>query len=199
MRLSHIVRQILENFEYRGHHTAPGKDSGAPLHDLTQIYPADIYSGNAVKYYGDMSSEYNDAESIYIIQSVKGRPTARVKIYRAVPKVITNQEKIADFAQQKAYILKHGKVPNKANTSLNRSQYYELISKEIERLKALPEEPIEKLNINAGDWVTINKKYAISHGKSALHGNYRILSKTVPAKHLYTDANSIHEFGYDPS
>lgn len=53
--------------------------------------------------------------------------------------------------------------------------------------------------INPGDWVTINKRYAIQHGKSNLDGEYTVLSKTVPAKHLYTDGNSIHEWGYDPS
>lgn len=50
-----------------------------------------------------------------------------------------------------------------------------------------------------GDWVTINKKYAVQHGKSNLDGNYMILTKTVPAKYLYTDGNSIHEWGYDPT
>ncbi len=199
MRLSHIVRQILENLEYRGYHTAPSKDGGAPLHDLTQIYPSDIYSSNAVRYYGDMSFEYSDAESIYIIQSVKDKPNAPVKIYRAVPKVITNQEKIYDLEKQKAYIMKHGKVPSNIDTPLNSSQYYTQISNDIEKLKLLPPHEEEKIKINPGDWVTINKKYAILHGESSLKGKYKILSKTVSAKHLYTDANSIHEFGYDPN
>jgi hypothetical protein len=58
---------------------------------------------------------------------------------------------------------------------------------------------LENAGINEGDWVTINKKYAIQHGEATLRGEYKLLSKDVPAKHLYTDANSIHEFGYDPS
>ena len=56
---------------------------------------------------------------------------------------------------------------------------------------------IDEKKINYGDWVTINKKYAIQHGESSLNGEYIILTKTVPAKTLYTDGNSIHEWGYN--
>ena len=56
-----------------------------------------------------------------------------------------------------------------------------------------------KPTINNGDLVTLTKQYAIEHGKSNLNGNYRLLSKTVPVKHIFTDGNSIHEFGYDNS
>lgn len=54
--------------------------------------------------------------------------------------------------------------------------------------------------INPGDWVTINRKYAIDHGESNLggKGNYKIISKKVTAKDIYTDGNSIHEWGYAP-
>ncbi len=55
-----------------------------------------------------------------------------------------------------------------------------------------------KIGINPHDWVTINKQYAINHGKSALNNNYKILSKTVKAKDIYTNGDSIHEWGYDP-
>ena len=51
--------------------------------------------------------------------------------------------------------------------------------------------------INRGDWVTINKRYAKIHGESPLKGNYDIISKKVKAKELWTDGNSIHEWGYD--
>ncbi len=51
--------------------------------------------------------------------------------------------------------------------------------------------------INAGDWVTPNLDYAHEHGRR--FDDYHVLEKTVPAKHIWTDANSIHEFGYDPS
>lgn len=54
--------------------------------------------------------------------------------------------------------------------------------------------------INAGDWVTVNKNYAKYHGGSWVdNGEYDIVSKKVKASDIYTDGNSIHEFGYDPT
>jgi hypothetical protein len=52
--------------------------------------------------------------------------------------------------------------------------------------------------INPGDWVTIWRHYAISHGEAVLQGKYKILSKVVPASTLYTDGNSLYEFGWNP-
>lgn len=52
--------------------------------------------------------------------------------------------------------------------------------------------------INAGDWVSLTKGYAEEHGKSNLGEDYKILSKKVMADEVFTDANSIQEFGYDP-
>ena len=55
-----------------------------------------------------------------------------------------------------------------------------------------------EVEINAKDWVTTSKEYAREHGEGPLKGNYKILEKKVKAKDLYTDGNSIHEWGYDP-
>ena len=52
--------------------------------------------------------------------------------------------------------------------------------------------------IHAGDWVTPSKTYAKDHGEAWLKGDYTILSKKVPASHLFTEGNSINEFGYNP-
>lgn len=52
--------------------------------------------------------------------------------------------------------------------------------------------------INPGDWVTLVRDYAKDHGESNLGGNYKIVKKTVAARDIFTDANSIQEFGYDP-
>lgn len=136
----------LENEDdYRGLHKAPSKE-GAPLHDLTNVYPDDIYGPNGARYYGHGDNSI-DNYTISIIQSARNKPDMPIKIYRSIPKNISNQEKI---------------------------------------------------EINSGDWVTINRQYAIMHGESTLHGKYKILTKTVPAKTLYTDGNSIHEWGYNP-
>jgi hypothetical protein len=55
-----------------------------------------------------------------------------------------------------------------------------------------------KGEINAGDWVTITRGYAKEHGESNLGDNFKIVKKEVFARDIFTDANSIQEFGYDP-
>lgn len=51
--------------------------------------------------------------------------------------------------------------------------------------------------INPGDWVTATPEYAKMHGESL--GDYSILSKKVKASELWTNGDSIHEFGWWPS
>jgi hypothetical protein len=48
------VSTTAERDAYVGHHKAPMKsdDVSAPLHDLTKVYPDDIYSPKAAQYYG---------------------------------------------------------------------------------------------------------------------------------------------------
>lgn len=136
----------MNNTSYRGSHTAPGPDFGAPLHDLTgggQMYPADVYSAKAAQYYGTGFPKA-DREAFALANRVRGNPDAEVTMYRAVPK----DDKIT--------------------------------------------------SINAGDWVTLSKDYAKVHGESVLDNNYKILSQKVKAKDLWTNADSIHEFGYQP-
>ena len=53
------------------------------------------------------------------------------------------------------------------------------------------------IGINDGDWVTINLDYAKEHGKSNLGGKFKIVSKTVKASQLYSECNSIYEYGYN--
>lgn len=52
--------------------------------------------------------------------------------------------------------------------------------------------------INPGDWVTIYRPYAKLHGEGPLSGDYKIISLEVLASSLYTDGNSIYEWGYYP-
>ena len=63
---------------------------------------------------------------------------------------------------------------------------------------ALKKEAPLKHMIRKGDWVAINKEYAKLHGDSVLKGDYKIASMRVPAKHVWTNADSIHEWGYHP-
>jgi hypothetical protein len=56
--------------------------------------------------------------------------------------------------------------------------------------------------INPGDWVTPSLKYAQHMQESWQPGGEQgsqIIEMTVPASHIYTDANSWDEWGYWPS
>lgn len=53
--------------------------------------------------------------------------------------------------------------------------------------------------IDAGDWVTINRAYAEQHGEARFDGDYKILSKMVKASDIFTNGDSIQEWGYDPA
>jgi hypothetical protein len=66
-------------------------------------------------------------------------------------------------------------------------------NKKIKIYRAVPK---DVNTINDGDWVTTTKQYAQSHGKSVMNNDYKVISKIVNASNLYTDGNSIHEFGY---
>jgi hypothetical protein len=68
---------------------------------------------------------------------------------------------------------------------------------EITIYRAIPKSLGEK-TINPGDWVTVNKHYATEHCK-VLDVPCQILTKKVKASELYTNGDSPHEFGYDPS
>jgi hypothetical protein len=58
--------------------------------------------------------------------------------------------------------------------------------------------PLKATKINNRDWVTPSLSYARIHLNGPLNGEGRILKKTVKAKDLYSEGNSINEFGYDP-
>jgi hypothetical protein len=131
--------------DYKMAHQAPNPDGNAPLHDLTgggNIYPDDVYSRNAVQYYGT-GDDMLDRQSFSKASMFRGNPDATVEIYRAVPKGVSK-------------------------------------------------------DINPGDWVTINRDYAKNHGKSYFDGKYDILKKKVKASDIFTNGDSIHEWGYHP-
>lgn len=133
--------------EYTGQHEAPGYDpqrSTAPMHDVSSLLP-DYYT-RSHEY--RLSYEPTEDAAMDRIHSVRNRPKAQVRVFRAIP---------ADV------VVKRGK------------------------------------GINPNDWVTPVRAYAMEHGRSHLSNQFKIVSKTVPAKHLYTEGNSWEEWGYDPS
>lgn len=64
--------------------------------------------------------------------------------------------------------------------------------------RAVPKDAPKGTKINVGDWVTPERQYAMEHGEGALNGNYRIIKQNVKARDIFTNGDSIYEWGYDP-
>jgi len=185
--------------DYRGGHQAPRRsdDVAAPLHDTTGVYPADLYGPNGLHYYGDKTDPI-DQESYRHTVRLKGRPEAPVKIYRAIPHEPSAQEKLVKLESDMAAYQKRRKLPKDAGTT-NGSQWYDNAYDLREKLRTQPNEVSSSIaTINPGDWVTPSRAYAKMHGDSVLRGKYKILSKTVKAKDVFTNGDSLNEWGYDP-
>ena len=56
---------------------------------------------------------------------------------------------------------------------------------------------IQDSRVRNGDWIAITREYAEEHGERMFDDGYRILENKVPAKHIYGNGDSIHEWGYD--
>ena len=70
-------------------------------------------------------------------------------------------------------------------------------NRSIKVYRAVPKD-VPAGSIKQGDWVTPSRSYAAEHGRANLNNEYKIQSKTVRANELFTDGNSILEWGYDP-
>jgi len=195
--------------DYRGGHQSPSKAGGAPLYDVTAIYPDDIYSPMANQYYGGYYP--SDSLCINIIQDYKDKPNATVKIYRAVPDFhFDTKKEIKTLSKILSYHMKFNFFPMDSETIQEAEEKYPIEEHEYEEQQKLIYQDIQnridqlqsikqdKLSINQGDWVSLTRSYAKDHGESTLLGKYKILSKTVKAKDLFTDGNSVQEWGYDP-
>lgn len=192
------IIKVSEDESYRGGHQPPDRDHGAPLHDMTILYPDDIYSANGARYYGDSRPDDNLAMSI--IHSCRNKPNKAVKIYRAVPALINSRDRLKRIYEQQAQILRRGRMPSNLLPEYkgvdNTSRYYDFLVSEEKKLEGLVDE--SKVKIEDGNWVTTVRAYARDHGEAWLKNDFRILEKTVPASSLWTEGNSIFEFGYLP-
>jgi hypothetical protein len=202
---------LLEELDYTGEHSAPTRDD-SPMYDLSDTYGDDIYSLKGAYYYGVKNDDYSDEISLNIIRNTKGKPNYRVMVYRAVPDLNYDINKkmkaikdILNYREKFRFLNFPPRNPIvsslEAKYSIDEYTYNEQQEKIREDLeKQLIELSIQKkksLAINSGDWVTINKEYAKAHGRDNLKNKYKILSKIVKASQLYTDGNSVHEWGYN--
>ncbi len=128
---------VKESPDYQGHHAAPiDSDYHSPLHDLDEMMP-DVHVNP--HWYGH-PREDGYHESVAAIRQARGKPNAKITIYRAVPRGVQNE-------------------------------------------------------INPGDWVTPSRAYAEGHGLRFDEG-CDILTHEVEAKDLFSEGNSIHEYGW---
>ena len=64
--------RVVAESNYRGAHTAPSANYGAPGHDLTGVYPDDIYGPNGARYYGHGGLDKGlDVETIKILNTFR--------------------------------------------------------------------------------------------------------------------------------
>jgi len=189
---------FLESEDYRGYHKAPNKND-TPLWNVVDVYGEEFYklpSQTIAQYYGHYGDN-RDYIPINIIRNCHNKPNAKIKIYRAIPIILSVKEEIQKLELQKANYLKRGIIPS----GHNKESYYENLINKIQQLQTSQDlnKPETKITINPNDWVTIDRNYALEHKNSTLRGKGKILTKIVLAKQLYTDGNSIFEWGYDPN
>ena len=203
-------RFILERHEYPeyvGIHTSPSTDD-SPLYDLVNAYGDDIYSSNALRYFGSGYPSFVsvDADSIRIMQRVHNKPDAIVTIYRSVPdpnkdidRQIRKLRKIIDFKNKYRFYPIKDSIIDELRDKYDDLEWDDMMVKIEEELYSmindLNKQKQKPLKINNGDWITLTKQYAKEHGDSHL-GNYKIVSKNVKAKTVFSDGNSVQEFGY---
>jgi DNA mismatch repair ATPase MutL len=198
------IKKFLNEDDYRGEHSAPSSED-SPMYDLSNTYPDDIYSNDAArryKHYGDS----RDNQAIHIIQSARNKPNKQIKIFRAVPDINFNIKSklkplydiIKYYNKWKFFPLKNQIVYSLEDKygNLEYDEMQKQIINDIQtQIQALESQTNKGLGINNGDWVTISRDYAKEHGDGNLK-NYKIISKTVSARNLYTDGNDIFEWGY---
>ena len=190
----------------------PGK-SDSPMHDLSGTYDEDIYDSSAGMNYGEQSPDYSDSYSLSIIRSAKGRPNKQIKIYRSVPYFNEGiDNKIRELTSLVSHYYKFGFFPIKStiidaiekevdtiNPSLSWGERKLAVRENLStKIAELNSQRPKSVRINSGDWVTINPDYAKFHGRTNLNNRYKVVTKTVSARTLYSEGNSIHEWGYSP-
>jgi hypothetical protein len=191
--------------DYTGSHSAPSKFENDQMCDVSNMLP-DIYTDNAYKYYG--GQDLDDNSVINQIKRVRNKPNSSIMIYRSVPylnkDIDMNIKKLNDiltYFHRWKFLPKENKIVKSLLEKYKDLKWHEwddAILKDINDQKDLLLQQKEKsIKINNGDWVTTSKMYAKLHGESNLNNNYKILTKTVKASQLYTNGDSIFEWGYN--
>jgi len=78
------ISERINDDSYQMLHRPADRESGAPLSDLTHIYPKDVYGPDGLRLYS-VSGDDMDAKTYRKILALKGKPDEKVWVYRAVP------------------------------------------------------------------------------------------------------------------
>jgi len=117
------IKYVDSTIDRNGAHSPSGPDEGAPLWNLTAVYPDDVYSANGLRYYATGEERF-DGIAYNIIQLYKGYPNKTVTIYRAIASDDVNKIRPGDWVTTvRAYAKDHGE------TSLNGK--YKIINKTV--------------------------------------------------------------------
>lgn len=92
---------------YHMEHRAPGREEGAPLHDVTAngVYPSDFYQ----RYYEYGAGDPLDSEAQSVVLRMRGKPDRWATICRAVPKGIRTINPGDWVSIVKQYARNHGR------------------------------------------------------------------------------------------
>jgi hypothetical protein len=102
---------LMESEDYRGSHQPPHPDDdvGAPIHDLSGVFPDDIYSSKGAQYYGHHGGNHPlDRKAIAVIQSARGNPNKKIRVYRAVPESVDEMQSGNWVTTVREYAKQHG-------------------------------------------------------------------------------------------
>ena len=108
--------------EYQGSHKPPSKSYGAPLHDLSQIMPKDVYTREGKNLYG-LGDSVVDRDWWMTAMKAKNKPDFEVEIYRAVPKGVKDINSGDWVTTSRKYADMHGESALSGD--------YEIISKKV--------------------------------------------------------------------
>lgn len=104
---------------------------------------------------------------------------------------------IALLKVQYSHLTRRNKKLGFENTTI-KYDYVEFLEEKIAQLEQQLENTKNDSikSINDGDWVAISRQYAKEHGQTEFGTQFKILSKVVRANELYTEGNSLSEWGY---
>jgi hypothetical protein len=95
--------------DYAGSHRPVTVEGGAArLHDLTPAFGDDIYSKDAISFFGTGDTKL-DRQTLKILNSIKGKPDTEISVYRAVPNDADSKLNSGDWVTvNKKYAAMHG-------------------------------------------------------------------------------------------